>query len=211
MEKEMKSTREKTSYCIGFETGRNLKNQFVDMDTDLLVAGFQDALFGRNSQLTQEEMQSVLNTLKQQIELQQKQFIAKIAEENKRVGERFLAENKNKPGVTTLPSGLQYQIITSGTGKKPTPFDVVSMHFKCFHLNGTALENSYERGKPVVFPVNQAIPGWSEALQLMHVGDKWRIFCPSYLAYGEAGFGNEIPPNLSLIFELELLGINEPN
>lgn len=204
----MKSTREKVSYCLGLETGRNLQRQFSDIDIELLQKGFEDAIANNNPKLNQDEIQSIMQALRQQVETQQKQFYAKLSEQNRQEGEAFLEKNKLEEGVTTLKSGLQYQVLQKGTGPKPTPADVVSVHYRGSFTNGTIFDSSYERGKPQVFPLNRVIPGWSEALQLMHVGDKWKIAVPHYLAYGEAGFGNEIGPNTTLVFEMELLGIN---
>jgi FKBP-type peptidyl-prolyl cis-trans isomerase FklB len=205
----MKSTREKVSYCIGLETGKNLKKQFSDMDVSLLQKGFEDGVSDGLPKLTQEEIQSIVQALRQQIEQQQRNHFAKLSEQNRLEGETFLDENKEKEGVKVLKSGLQYKVLHTGTGPKPTPADVVSVHYRGSFINGAIFDSSYERGKPQVFPVNRVIPGWSEALQLMHVGDKWQIVVPHYLAYGEAGFGNEIGPCTTLIFEMELIGIND--
>jgi FKBP-type peptidyl-prolyl cis-trans isomerase FklB len=204
----MKSTREKVSYCIGLETGKNLQKQFSDMDADLLRKGFEDGLANALPKLSQDEIQSIMQALRQQIEQQQRQYIAKLSENNRTEGETFLEENKSKDGVVTLKSGLQYKVLQAGTGAKPNITDVVSVHYRGSFINGTIFDSSYERGKPQVFPVNRVIPGWSEALQLMQVGDKWQIVVPHYLAYGESGFGNEIAPCTTLIFEMELLDIN---
>ena len=204
----MKSTREKVSYCLGLETGRNLQRQFNDMDVELLRKGFEDAIANNNPKLNQDEIQSIMQALRQQVETQQRQFYAKLSEQNREEGENYLENNKATEGVVTLKSGLQYKVLTPGTGPKPTPADVVSVHYRGSFINGQIFDSSYERGKPQVFPLNRVIPGWSEALQLMHVGDKWQIVVPHYLAYGEAGFGNEIGPNTTLVFEMELLGIN---
>ncbi len=204
----MKSTREKVSYCLGLETGRNLQRQFNDMDVELLRKGFEDAIANNNPKLAQDEIQSIMQALRQQVETQQRQFYAKLSEDNRKQGEEYLEKNKATDGVMTLKSGLQYKVLTSGTGPKPTPADVVSVHYRGSFIDGQIFDSSYERGKPQVFPLNRVIPGWSEALQHMHVGDKWQIVVPHYLAYGEAGYGNDIGPNTTLIFEMELLGIN---
>ena len=148
-----------------------------------------------------------MNALRQQIEAQQKQYIAAVSAENKKDGETFLAQNKGKPGVKVLPSGLQYQVISSGTGASPTLVDEVEVHYKGYFIDGREFDSSYARGQPHSFPVNRVIPGWAEVLQLMKVGDKWRVVIPSYLAYGEMGYGPEIGPNTTLIFEMELLKI----
>lgn len=205
----MKTTKEKVSYCIGLETGRNLKNQFADMDYQLLSQGFQDALSDSNPKLTQDEIHSILLALRNQVETQQRQYIAKLAEENKKHSEAFLEANKKKEGVITLSSGLQYKVISSGSGSSPTLLDVVKIHYRGTFIDGRVFDSSYQRGEPAVFPVNRVIAGWSEILQKMRPGDKWEVFIPSYLAYGENGFGQEIGPNVALIFEIELLAINE--
>lgn len=204
----MKSTREKVSYCLGLETGRNLQRQFNDIDAELLRKGFEDAIANNNPKLAQDEIQSIMQALRQQVETQQRQFYAKLSEDNRKEGEEYMEKNKAIEGVMTLKSGLQYKVLNSGTGPKPTPADVVSVHYRGSFIDGQIFDSSYERGKPQVFPLNRVIPGWSEALQHMHVGDKWQIVVPHYLAYGEAGYGNEIGPNTTLVFEMELLGIN---
>lgn len=204
----MNTTKEKVSYCIGLETARNLMRQFSDMDLKLLEQGFMDALSNNHPKIENPEVQSIMQALKAQVEQQQKQFFSKLSEQNRKEGEGFLGENKGKEGIITLNSGLQYKVLTSGTGPKPTPADVVTVHYRGSFIDGRIFDSSYERGKPHAFPVNRVIPGWSEALQLMHVGDKWQIFVPHYLAYGEAGFGEEIGPCTTLLFEMELLGIN---
>jgi FKBP-type peptidyl-prolyl cis-trans isomerase FklB len=204
----MKTSKEKVSYCIGLQTGRNLTQQFEDLDLNLLTEGFQDALIGNIPKMPQEEIQNVMVSLKRQIESQQKQFLAKMAEDNKKAGELFLTENKDKEGIKTLPSGLQYKVVKSGKGATPQLFDMVSAHYKGSFIDGRVFDSSLEREEPSVFPVNQVIAGWSEALQLMKVGDKWQLFIPHYLAYGETGFRDVIAPNSTLVFEMELIAIN---
>jgi FKBP-type peptidyl-prolyl cis-trans isomerase FklB len=207
----MNSTKEKVSYCIGLETGRNLKHQFSDMDFDRLYEGFQDALSEGDPKLQQEEIQSILVALKNQIETQQRKHFSKVADDNKKRSETFLLENKEKEGVVTLTSGLQYKILSTGpaSGVHPTPLDHVKIHYRGNFIDGRVFDSSYQRGQPHVFPLNRVIAGWTEVLQLMKVGDKWQVFIPAYLAYGEMGFGQEIGPNMALIFEIELLGINQ--
>ena len=207
----MNSTKEKVSYCIGLETGRNLRHQFADMDMERLNEGFQDALSESDPKLKQDEIQSILVALRTQVETQQRQHFSKVAEENKKQSETFLQANKGREGVQTLSSGLQYKILGSGpsSGEHPTPLDFVKMHYRGNFIDGRVFDSSYERGQPHVFPMNRVIPGWTEVLQLMKVGDKWQVFIPAYLAYGEMGFGQEIGPNVALIFEMELLAINE--
>jgi FKBP-type peptidyl-prolyl cis-trans isomerase FklB len=207
----MDSTKEKVSYCIGLETGRNLRNQFADMDQDCLKDGFMDALSESNPKLQQDEIQSILVALKNQIEMQQRQNFSKIGEENKKQSELFLNENKTKKGVETLSSGLQYKVLSSGpaSGMHPTPLDFVKIHYRGSFIDGRLFDSSYQRGQPHVFPLNRVIPGWTEILQMMKPGDKWEVYIPPYLAYGQMGFGQEIGPNMALVFEIELISINE--
>lgn len=207
----MNSTKEKVSYCIGLETGKRLKIQFGDMDPECLKKGFLDAVFEEIPELKQEEVQSILAALQNQVETQQRNQFAKMAEHNKNTSEEFFNENKNKEGVHSLSSGLQYKILNSGpsSGNHPTILDVVKVHYRGSLIDGRVFDSSYQRNEPTTFPLNRVIAGWSEILQLMKVGDKWQVFIPSYLAYGEMGFGQEIGPNMALVFEMELLGINE--
>ena len=207
----MQTTKEKVSYCIGLETGRNLKYQFTDIDFPCLSQGVEDALKGSTPQLGKEEIQSILVALKNQIETQQRNYYTQVSEENRKQGEKFLAENKTKEGVVTLSSGLQYKILSSGPGKGsyPTPLDVVKIHYRGSFIDGRVFDSSYQRGQPATFPLNRVIIGWLEVMQKMQVGDKWQVFIPSYLAYAEMGYGQEIGPNTTLIFEIELLSINE--
>lgn len=207
----MDSTKEKVSYCIGLETGRNLRNQFADIDHDCLKDGFLDALSESNPKLQQDEIQSILVALKNQIEVQQRQNFSKLAEDNKRQSEQFLSENKSKKGVESLSSGLQYKVLSSGpaSGASPTPLDFVKIHYRGSFIDGRIFDSSYQRGQPHVFPLNRVIPGWTEILQMMKPGDKWEVYIPPYLAYGQMGFGQEIGPNMALVFEIELIAINE--
>lgn len=205
----MQSSKDKASYCIGFETGKNLRQQFAELEQSILIEGFTDAISGSNPKLSQEEMGKVIDMIRQQVERQQRDFVAKIATENKRIGEDFLEKNKKEPGIKTLSSGLQYKVLKEGKGRTPTLLDVVKTHYKGTFISGEVFDSSYDRNEPQVFPVNRVIPGWAEALQNMKEGDKWQIFVPSYLAYGEQGFGPVIPPNATLVFEMELISIEE--
>lgn len=203
----MESNREKVSYCIGLEAGRNIKGQFKDVDADLLKKGFSDALGDKNPALEREEISSILEALNEQIQRQQRAFVEQVAERNKQEGEEFLSENKNQKGVRALPSGLQYKVLQSGNGVSPSMYDTVTVHYRGSLLDGNVFDSTYEKDKPQQFPLNRVITGWSEALKMMKVGDKWQLFVPSYLAYGETGYG-PIEPNATLIFEMELLKIN---
>jgi FKBP-type peptidyl-prolyl cis-trans isomerase len=204
----MKSNKEKVSYCIGLETGRNIKGQFAEMDSKLMVDGFQDAILESPAKLSMEEVRTLMTALKKQIEEQQKAYVTKIAEDNKIKGEAFLALNKKKEDVKVLNSGLQYRVLKEGNGASPKITDMALVHYEGKFIDDTVFDSTYVREKPQPLPVNQVIPGWSEALQKMKVGDKWELTVPSYLAYGEMGYGREIPPNAVLIFEMELLDIN---
>lgn len=207
----MKTTKEKVSYCIGLETGFNLRRQFGDMDFERLLEGFNDSISNEKPKLEKEEVQQILVALRNQVEAQQRQFFAKVAEENKAESEAFFAENKEKEGVNTLSSGLQYKVLQSGPKASPYPtsLDFVKIHYRGSFIDGRVFDSSYQRGEPAVMPLNRVIAGWTEIIQKMQVGDKWQVFIPPYLAYGENGFGQEIGPNVTLIFEIELLGINE--
>ena len=206
----MKTKKEKVSYCIGLQTGVNLKQQFADIDAICLNNGLNDALNETELQLPKEEIQAILGSLRKQIDTQQRQFVAKVSEENKKSSEAFLLQNKQKENVITLSSGLQYKVLETGsaTDNHPTPLDTVKIHYRGMFIDGRVFDSSYQRGQPLVLPLNRVIAGWSEVLQLMHVGDKWEVFIPPYLAYGENGFGPEIGPNTALVFEMELLDIN---
>ena len=203
----MESNKEKASYCLGFYMGKTMKEQFKEVELKLALDGFSDAFTDAKPKLSEEEIKNILAGIQQQMEQQQKQFLAKMAEDNKREGEAFLQRNKAKPGITTLPSGLQYRILKGGTGPSPSLFDTVEIHFRSKVLDGTTFEDTYQQGKAQTIPIARCLPAWTEALKIMKVGDKWELFAPSYLAYGEAGMPPYIPPNMTLIFELELVAI----
>jgi FKBP-type peptidyl-prolyl cis-trans isomerase FklB len=201
----LKNQKEKVSYIIGMDIGSNLKKQSIDIDPNILAKGVKDALSGAKPLLTEQEIQETMVAFQKEMMAKQ----AEVAKKNKAEGEAFLAENKKKEGVKTLPSGLQYKVIKAGTGKKPKLTDTVTTHYRGTLINGTEFDSSYKRGQPVSFPVSGVIPGWTEALQLMEVGAKWQLFIPSNLGYGEKGAGNVIGPNETLIFEIELISIQE--
>jgi len=194
---------------IGSGLGANLKKQSVEVDSTLVSQGLKDAMSGGKTRLTQEEAQAVLKEVQTDVQKQQQAKMKETADKNKTEGEAFLAANKSKDGVVTLPSGLQYKILTAGTGPKPTASDSVKCNYRGTLINGTEFDSSYKRGQPATFAVGQVIKAWTEALQLMPVGSKWQLFVPSSLAYAERGAGAEIGPNATLIFEVELLSIEE--
>jgi FKBP-type peptidyl-prolyl cis-trans isomerase len=199
--------KEKLSYGIGADLGRNLQRLGVEIDTEVLGKGLADALSGGNLRMSDQEIGETLNALQAQIQRKAQQAAGAAGDENKQAGEAFLAQNKSKEGVVTLPSGLQYKILKAGNGKKPAATDSVECNYRGTLINGTEFDSSYKRGQPATFGVTQVIPAWQEALQLMPVGSKWQLFVPSGLAYGERGAGRDIGPNSALIFEVELLGI----
>ena len=203
----LKTPKEKSSYSAGVDMARSVQRAGVDLDQETFIKGIRDGLSGGKLELSEEEIKANLAGL--QAELQQKRVASaqKAGAENKKAGEAFLAENKTKPGVVTLPSGLQYKIIKEGTGRKPTATDTVECNYRGTLLDGGEFDSSYKRGTPASFPVNGVILGWQEALKLMPVGSKWQLFVPSNLAYGERSPGGPIGPNATLIFEVELLGI----
>jgi FKBP-type peptidyl-prolyl cis-trans isomerase len=203
---KLTNQKDKVSYSIGMDIGNNLKRQSIDVDVDLLAKGVKDALTGGETLLSGEEARETLVAL--QKDLREKALERKKldAEKNKKEGEAFLAENKTKEGVVSLPSGLQYKILQSGDGSSPKGTDTVETNYRGTLIDGTEFDSSYKRGQAAVFPVNGVIAGWTEALQLMKVGDKWQLFVPPELAYGERGAG-PIGPNSTLIFDVELLSI----
>ena len=210
----LKSRKEKFSYALGMNIGTNLgntlKKQSVEVDWNLVSQGLKDSTTsGAKTRLTEEEAKAVLTEVQNEARKRQTEEAQKAAVKNKTEGEAFLAANKDKEGVVTLPSGLQYKILTTGTGPKPTASDSVKCNYRGTLINGTEFDSSYKKGQPVTFGVGQVIKGWTEALQLMPVGSKWQLFIPSSLAYGERGAGAEIGPNSTLIFEVELISIEE--
>ena len=202
----LKNQKDKISYIIGMDIGTNLKKQSIDIDSNILAKGVKDALAGTKPLLTEQEIQETMMAFQKDMMAKQEE----IGKKNKKEGEAFLPENKKKEGVKTLPSGLQYKVIKAGTGKKPKLSDTVTAHYRGTLIDGTEFDSSYKRGQPATFPVSGGmIPGWTEALQLMEEGAKWQLFIPSNLAYGEKGAGRDIGPNATLIFEIELISIQE--
>ncbi len=192
---------DKFSYGLGMGIGQNLLSMGVkDMNIEDFIKGISDVLSGNKTELTHSEAQKVVN-----------EHFQKLAEEayavNRNAGEKFLAENAKKEGVTTLPSGLQYEVIKEGNGKKPSATDRVQCHYEGTLIDGTIFDSSIKRGEPAVFGVNQVIRGWVEALQLMQEGAKWRLYIPYDMAYGEHGAGEMIPPYSALVFDVELIKV----
>jgi FKBP-type peptidyl-prolyl cis-trans isomerase FklB len=205
----LKTDREKASYAIGANIGKSMKKEGVDLDPALVARGIKDGFAGGKLLLTDEQAQAALTAFSVEMKKKQEAELAAVAAANEKEGQAFLAENKAKPGVVTLPSGLEYKILTAGTGPKPTPEDTILCNYRGTLLDGKEFDSSYKRGQPTSIPVGGVIKGWTEALQLMPVGSKWQLFIPSELAYGPRQAGPDIGPNSTLIFEVELLSIQE--
>lgn len=213
----LETNQQQVSYIIGRDLARNFAQQGLELDIDTLAAALKEGLAGEPSQLSQEQMQAAMQQLQEQLgggedeaddddddDTQDPNTMSN----NKAEGEAFLAENAQKPGITTLPSGLQYEILTEGTGAKPTLRSSVTTHYHGTLPSGKVFDSSYQRGQPATFPVNGVIAGWTEALQLMPEGSKWRLYIPSDLAYGKRGAGRDIGPDSALVFDVELLKVN---
>jgi len=205
----LKTQKEKFSYALGMNLGMSLKKQSVEVDPVILSQGLKAALAGGKALLSPEEAQATLMEVQNDLRKKQQEKMQVAGEANKKDGAAFLASNKTKEGVVTLPSGMQYKILKEGTGPKPTATDSVVCNYRGTLINGTEFDSSYKRGQPATFPVVGVIKGWTEALQLMPVGSKWQLFIPSELAYGERGAGGDIGPNATLILEVELMSIAE--
>ncbi|MEX0978822.1 MAG: FKBP-type peptidyl-prolyl cis-trans isomerase [Pirellulales bacterium] len=193
---DLKTLREKASYSFGMSMGHTLKKQGIDIDVALLVQGIRDATSGKTL-LTEEQALEAMQAF-------EKEMVARQAEDSK----RFMSDNKRRPGIKATASGLQYKVLKAGTGPRPKATDVVRVNYRASFTNGVEFEKNSE--VPFTTPVNQVIPGWQEALQLMEVGSKWQVFIPPDLAYGEQGSPPAIGPNTALVFELELLEIAKP-
>jgi FKBP-type peptidyl-prolyl cis-trans isomerase FklB len=207
----LSTPKDKTSYALGMNLAENLKAQSVEIDPNILLKGMKDVLSGGKTLLTTDEEHATLLELQSGLRKAQMEKMAKAGEKNKKEGEAFLAANKSKPGVVTLPSGLQYKILQTGTGAKPAAADSVSCNYKGTLIDGTEFDSSYKRGEPTTFPVSGVIKGWTEALQLMPVGSKWQLFVPAALAYGDRAASALIGPSATLIFEVELVSIQDKN
>ncbi len=203
----LKTQKDKVSYSMGLNLGKSLMRQPFEVDMDIFLRGFNDAVHKRKPLMTDQEMRETEIAFQKEMGEKQAQMMKAVAEKNKKEGETFLAENKKKEGVKNLPSGLQYKVITEGKGASPKATDTVTVNYKGTLIDGTEFDSSYKRGQPATFPVNGVIKGWTEALQLMKTGSKWQLFIPSDLAYGDKGAGPQIGPNAVLIFEVELLSI----
>ena len=204
---DLTSTRDKVSYSIGTRIGKDFSRQQLDIDPDILIKGIKDAMDGNEMLMTEAQIQAVLRKFQQEQMAAKNVQMKAVGEKNAKEGAAFLAENAKKDGVVTLPSGLQYKILTNGSGKTPTPTDTVTVNYRGTLIDGREFDSSYKRGEPATFSVNGVIRGWTEALQLMKEGAKWQLFIPAELAYGERGAGQAIGPNATLLFDVELISI----
>jgi FKBP-type peptidyl-prolyl cis-trans isomerase FklB len=204
---KLKTTVEKASYAIGVNIGRDLKQNGIEVNSQLLTKGLIDALSDGKLLLTDDEMRMAITTLQKEMTTKREAKRAIDAEKNLAVGKAFLVTNKGQPGVKTLKSGLQYKVIKAGKGTSPKATDQVKTHYEGRLINGKVFDSSYKRGEPATFPVNGVIKGWTEALQLMKPGSQWELYVPAELGYGARGAGANIGPNSTLIFKVELLEV----
>jgi FKBP-type peptidyl-prolyl cis-trans isomerase FklB len=204
-EKPLGSQKEKASYGVGMNVGKSFKSDLIELDVDAFFRGFKDALSGTKSAVTEAELEQAMTSLRADVSRKSEER----ASSNKKAGQDFLAKNKDEKNVKTTESGLQYTVMKEGTGPSPKATDTVKVHYRGTLIDGTEFDSSYKRNEPTTFPVNQVIKGWTEALQKMKVGSKWKVFVPSDLAYGDEGRPPVIPPASVLIFEIELLGIEK--
>jgi len=204
----LKNKKDKVSYAIGLDIGSTLKRQMIDVDQSLMTKGIEDGMSGAKPIMNEDQVRQVMSTF--QKDMMEKQAAVRKAEGEKNAaeGKKFLEENKKKPGIKTTADGLQYQVIAEGNGNPPKETDMVEVNYRGTLINGTEFDSSYKRGKPAKFPVNRVIKGWTEGLQLMKPGAKYKFYIPPELAYGERGAGSEIPPESTLVFDVELLGVS---
>lgn len=206
-----KNEDQKASYAIGLRMGEGFARDLGEIDLDMYYKGVKDGFKGKDSLLSPEEVVATMQALQARKMEEQQQSMAKAADDNKASSDAFLAKNKSRKEVTTTASGLQYEVIKEGSGESPDENDKVNVHYHGTLPDGTVFDSSVERGEPISFAVNGVIKGWTEALQLMQVGDKWKLYIPSDLAYGARGAGPKIGPNQALVFDVELLGVEKVN
>jgi FKBP-type peptidyl-prolyl cis-trans isomerase FklB len=205
--REAKEEKDKLSYALGYQIGGDFKRQGMDIDPEGIVKGMKDAISGTEPRYSTREMRDILVDLKKRVVAAQRADLENQARKNLEEGAAFLAENKKKKGVKTLPSGLQYKVMEKGSGAAPKATDTVTVHYRGTLVDGTEFDSSYGRGEPATFRADRVIAGWKEALQLMKEGAKWQLFIPAALAYGERGAGRLIGPNSTLIFEVKLISV----
>jgi len=204
----LKDEKARLSYSVGYQVGSDFLRQGKDINPDVLLKGVSDAMSGNEPLMSPKEMRTVLTDLQREVVAAQEKQMRAEAEKNLEAGRAFLAENGKKEGVRTMPSGLQYKVIKEGSGKTPTEHDTVTAHYRGTLIDGTEFDSSYSRGQPASFRVNGVIKGWTEALLMMKEGDKWELFIPPDLAYGDKRTGN-ISPNSTLIFEVTLISVQQ--
>ena len=204
---KIEDEKDRVNYSLGYQIGGDLKREGVELKSELVVKGIQDAIAGTTPVMTPQEMRTVLVDLKKRIEKTEREKFVKDSVKNQAEGEAFLTENAKKEGVQVLPSGLQYRVVREGSGAVPKAIDTVTVNYRGTHIDGTEFDSSYKRNTPASFQVDRVIRGWTEALQLMKEGAKWELYIPAKLAYGERGAGAGIPPNSTLIFEVELISV----
>jgi len=200
---KLTTDKQRISYVVGYQIGQNLKHQRMDIDPQAFTQAVEDVLNGTPAKLSNDEMRAAIASYQQKRQADN----SALADKNMKAGQEFLASNKTKPGVVTLPSGLQYRIITAGKGRKPKLTDTVVANYRGTLIDGTEFDSSYKRGTPATFPLGGVIKGWQEALQLMPEGSKWEVYIPAGLAYGPQGAGSVIGPDETLIFDIELVKI----
>ncbi len=199
----LSTQKQKLSYVIGFQVGQSFKKQDIDVDVDIVAGAIKDVMSNAKPKLSVEEMKATVKAVQEEAGKK----VAAVGAENRKEGEAFLEANKKKEGVVTLPSGLQYKVVTEGKGKKPKATDTVVVNYRGTLVNGKEFDSSYKRGEPVTFPVNQVIKGWQEVLPLMLEGSKWQVVIPSDMAYGPQGTPGDIGPDATLLFDIELISI----
>ena len=208
---DLTSNQQMVSYSIGVDLGRNMAKQKLDLDINSLSAGLKDGFSGTQLKLSEDKMKEVLMSFQKEFVAKRNAEVQQKAQQTLKAGQDFLANNKKQPGVVTLPDGLQYKVMTMGTGPKPTQTDTVKVDYTGTLINGTVFDSSEKQGQPISFKVNQVIKGWTEVLQLMPVGSTWQVFIPADLAYGAQAVGNVIGPNETLIFTIHLISIEKAN
>ena len=204
---KLKTKEEKISYALGLNIGKQLKSQDIKVNHDVLARALKDVMTGGKPALSDAEAEKVWADFRKEMQDKQMEAAHQAGAKNKMEGEKFLADNAKKPGVKTTASGLQYKVVTSGSGKSPTPENSVVAHYRGTLIDGTEFDSSYSRGQPAEFPVRGVIPGWTEVLQLMKTGDKYQVYIPANLAYGDRGAPPRIGPNATLIFDIELIEV----
>jgi len=204
-----KTELEKISYSLGADIGKNFRTQDLQLDVNMMMKGIRDGMSGAGFDMSDEEMQKTVAAFQEIMMQKQKQRAMEQSSDNRKIGQNFLAENKKKEGVMELPSGLQYKVITEATGPKPAATDEVTVHYRGTLIGGKEFDSSFKRNEPASFRLNQVIAGWTEGLQLMSVGSKYRFFIPPDLCYGDRQMGPDILPGSTLIFEIELLDIKK--